>query len=362
MTDRPPSSPSSKLSNERKPSLIKRTQAAISSLIHDPAAIFNNPFTSAASVVAAIGGLLADQAGFGYVYVLIPFLVLILIGIWREARKTALYQKESIPLPIVINVANPASSDNALNALFHIIEKEERFRGHQHNLEEYLKIVPRDLVFNFRGDIHNHENLKDFLKITRYDLERLKAKTPKNTFLYLAYIGPASVGILVGTMLVNDSVKIFQYNKSSDSYYPVMEIVDRRIKEDVLTYEKFEVEIPEVTQPRVTVAIDVAFHKIRLEEPSIKIYGDVIYLKSRSMGTIQPNEDWAQYCREIFKVLNFAQQRYHEIRFVYSMPIALGVALGIALQNYWNVMLTNYESATGDYQDLIKLNEIRYYF
>lgn len=310
-----------------------------------------------------LGGLIADQLGVGYLYVLLPVLALILIGIGSEARKTAIYQKESIPLPIVINVSNPASSKNALNSLFHVIEKNERFKGHKKNLSEYLRILPTDLIFNFRGDIHNQEILKDFLKITRYDLERLKSKTPRNTTIYLAYIGPVSVGILVGTMLGLDSIKIFQYSKSSESYYPAIEIRDRRIKEDTHDYEKFEVNFPpEKLHSKVTIAIDVSAHKIRLEEASIQTYGDLIYLKSRSIGTIQPDEDWTQYCREIIKILNYAQQKYDEIRLVYSMPYTLAIAVGIATQNYWNIMLTNYDSKTSSYQDLIKLNDIRYYF
>jgi len=345
-----------------KVSFIRQSKIAIASVIRDPGMILNNPFGVIASIVAMLGGLIADQFGFGYLFVFIPALLLFIAGIWSEAGKIALYQKEWIPLPIVINISNPASSENALNSLFNLIEKDEQFRGHRKNLAEYLKILPNDLIFNFRGDIHVQENLKDFLKITRYDLERLKAKTPKNTTIYLAYIGPVSVGILVGTMLGLESLKIFQYSKSSESYYPAISICDRRIKEDIDQYEKFEVDLPEKQHSKVTVAIDAASHNIRLQESSIQTYGDVIYLKTRSAGTIDRDEDWIQYCREIFKALNYAQQNYDEIRLVYSMPYTLGVAIGIAVQNYWNVMLTNYDSQTSSYRDLIKLNDIRYYF
>ena len=85
-----------------------------------------------------------------------------------------------------------------------------------------------------------------------------------------------------------------------------------------------------------------------------------IVIEQRIAGTITSDEDWLQYCREIFKVLNDTQQHYDEIRLLYSMPVSLAIAVGIAAQNYWNIMLTNYDSATNTYRDLIKLNQIRY--
>jgi hypothetical protein len=341
--------------------ILRQVKGMIVELVHDPQAILNSPLNGIAGIIGAIGGLLADQIGAGYGVVLVVVLGLFLLGIWSEARKKSLYTHAAIPLPIVINVSNPANSENALNALFNLIEQDRSFRNHRHNLAQYLKILPADLIFNYHGDIHQPERLKDFLKITRYNLEKLKQQTPKNTVIHLVYIGPASVAILVGTALSLDSIQVYQYSKTSESYYPVVEICDRTLKEHINTFEKFEVVHPAKTQTTVTVAIDVASHKIRTQDPTILNYGDLIYMKSRSTGTIEFNEDWMQYSREIFHVLNLAQQEYGEIRLIYSMPVALGIVLGIALQNYWNILLTNYDSPSNTYRDLIKLNQIQYY-
>ncbi|MFB2875676.1 SAVED domain-containing protein [Floridanema aerugineum] len=67
-----------------------------------------------------------------------------------------------------------------------------------------------------------------------------------------------------------------------------------------------------------------------------------------------------QYCREIFKVLHEAQQHYTEIKLVYSMPVSLAIAVGMTIQHFWNVKLTNYDPKTETYADLIKMNEIIY--
>ena len=47
---------------------------------------------------------------------------------------------------------------------------------------------------------------------------------------------------------------------------------------------------------------------------------------------------------------------------VYSMPISLAIAGGMAIGNYWNIILTNFNSEPQSYQDLIKINQVKYYF
>lgn len=342
---------------------MNRIKDAICQTLSDPSGILENPYTGIAGLIGTFGSFIADQSGGGYYIPLLMMLPVFIYGIWNQSRRRAIYTHEAIPLPIVINISNPASSENALNALFHLIEKTGRYGRHQANLAKYCNIDARELVFEYRNDIHNREMLQDFLKITRFNLERLKQQTPKNTTIHLAYIGPSSVGVLVGTMFGTDGVKIFQYNKSSDSYYPAIEVKDRRLKEDITEFEKLERQKTEKSAERVVVAIDVAAHKIRLSDPEIQGYGDLIHLKSRCEGTIAANEDWLQYCREIFKVLNLAQQQgYEEIKLVYSMPVALAIAVGMAAQNYWPILLTNYDKATNRYRDLMRLNELTYYF
>jgi hypothetical protein len=260
----------------------------------------------------------------------------------------------------VIKIANPADSNKALQSLFNIIETENKYKDHKNNLDQYLNVSETDLIFNYSCDIYDQEMLKTFLQILRYNLEKLKKKTPQNTIIYLAYIGPISVAIMVGTILATEGVKIFQYNKSSDSYYPVVEISDRKLKEDIKEYEKFERVVTEKGQDRVTIAIDVSSHKINLNDQSIENYGDLIYLKSKGSGTIEKNEDWLQYSREIFKTINIAQQKnYQEIKLVYSMPITLGILVGMAVQQYWPILLTQYDNST--YRNLINLQEFKLY-
>lgn len=348
---------------QRMRSTVSRLVKMVSQLTNTDTLLdaLSNPYSALAGVIATVGTFVVESLEQGTLVLLGVTVAILLFGVYQEARKAAIYRHGAVPLPVVINVSNPARSENALTTLFSVIERDPRFRRHRKNLAQYLQILPADLVFEYRGDIHNASRLQVFLQLTRHDLERLKAKLPTETVIHLAYVGPASVGILVGTLLGVDGVVLYQFTKSSNRYHPVIEVSDRRLKENITGYEKFEVQIPEPTQARVTIGIDVSSHKINLNAPSIETYGDVMYLKSHSMGTIELEEDWAQYCREIFAVLNYAQQNYQEIQLVYSMPVALAIAIGIATRNYWNILLTNYDSQTRQYRPLIKLNDVSYY-
>jgi len=306
--------------------MLKSLKNVLGNLRQYPYNIIFNPLTNAALAIAAILALIADQFGQGYYLIFLITLALVIIGIWLESQKYDLYKHQAIPLPIVIKIANPADSNKALQSLFNIIETENKYKDHQNNLDQYLNISETDLIFNYSCDIYDQEMLRAFLQILRYNLEKLKKKTPQNTIIYLAYIGPISVAIMVG------------------------------IKE----YEKFERVVTEKGQDRVTIAIDVSSHKINLNDQSIENYGDLIYLKSKGSGTIEKNEDWLQYSREIFKTINIAQQKnYQEIKLVYSMPITLGILVGMAVQQYWPILLTQYGNST--YRNLINLQEFKLY-
>jgi hypothetical protein len=340
--------------------MIEKLKNVFNNFCQSPYNIFFNPVTNIVLAIAAIFAPIADRFEQGHYLVFIVTLVFIIIGIWLESQKYDLYKHQAIPLPIVVKIANPADSNKALQSLFKIIETENKYKDHKNNLDKYLNISEADLIFNYSCDIYDQEMLKAFLQILRYDLEKLKKKTPQNTIIYLAYIGPISVAIMVGTILATEGVKIFQYNKSSDSYYPVVEVSDRKLKEDIKEYEKFERVVTEKGKNKVTVAIDVSAHKINLNDESIENYGDLIYLKSKGSGTIEKKEDWLQYSREIFKTLNIAQQKnYQEIKLVYSMPISLGILIGMAVQQYWPILLTQYENST--YKDLINLQDFKPY-
>ncbi len=321
--------------------------------------VIETHWTVLAGFVAAIAPLLFST----YNSVIFSIVIIIfLVGIVIEANKYKIYKKEALPIPIVINIANAADSLDALNSLFNVIQDQPEYHNYRENIDKYLGITEGDLVYKYQGDIFDTEHLKEFLKITKHDLERIKRKTPQNSIFYLVYIGPISVAFLVGSMLGREGMLLFQRTQEKNSYQCVMEVKDRKLKEDTPDFEKFNVIYQNIDSGKnqVTIAIDAAAHKIKTNHPSISNYGDVIVLQSKTGNTIGYEEDWTQYCREIFNVLNKAQREYGEIKLVYSMPVNLAIAVGMATQHFWNILLTNYEGKTGEYKDFIKMNEVTY--
>lgn len=352
--------------------LIQKVKKVISLTLKQPGKVFNNRWTTITSFVAIFGGFFADQIGTGYIIVSGILLLLLAIGVWQEASKLEFYTKRQISLPVVFSITNAADSKNALRLLFNVIEDDPQEQNHRQNLAKYLNIVEEDLIFEYNGNIFDPEPLKDFLKISRYKLERLKTKTPKSTAFEIAYIGPIAVAILVGTLFANDEVRLFQYNKSSGNYSPIIKIYSREHKQHIQNHEKFSVVQstsaninPGQPFDNLVVAINVSSHKVNMQSAcqSYQRDIDIIHLQAKNNGTIETHEDWLQYVREIYKVLNDAQQNsYKEIKLVYSMPVILGLALGLATQNYWPIQLTHYDSDTGNYKNVLKMNDISYYF
>lgn len=355
--------------------VIQTVKEIVAIALANPRVIaIETPWTALAGLVAGIAPLLYSSENnliiFGIVigikYNLIIFGIVIaifLIGIAIAANKYKIYTEDALPVPVVINIANSADSFDALNSLFNLIQTRTQYRNYRANIDKYLSITESDLVYKYDGDIFDTDRLQDFLKITKHDLERVKRKTPQNSIFYLVYIGPISVSFLIGSMLGREGMQLFQRTQTNNSYQCVMEVKDRELKEDTPDFEKFDVtyQCSEPRQPNVTIAIDAAAHKVKLNDPSITCYGDIIILQNKTGHTIGYEEDWTQYCREIFKVLNQAQQNYAEIKLVYSMPVTLAIAVGMTTQHFWNIQLTNYDSKTGGYKDLIKMNEVIYY-
>ena len=340
--------------------LFQQVKAIVGIAIANPRkTAIETPWTAGAGFVVGVAPLLFSR------YNSIIFCIamgIFSVGIGIEANKYRIYTENALPIPIVINIANPANSEDALNSLFSLIQEQTPYNHYRENLKKYLSITEGDLVYKYQGDIFDTEYLKDFLKITKHDLEQVKRKTPQNSIFYLAYIGPASVAFLVGSMLAREGMQLFQRTQDNNSYQCVMSVKDRKLKENISGFEKFTVtySCSEPPAPKVTIAIDAAAHKIKLNAPNITNYGDIIVLQNKSGNTIGYDEDWTQYCREIFKVLNEAQQNYTEIKLVYSMPVSLAVAVGMTIQHFWDVQLTNYDGKAGTYQNLIKMNEITY--
>ncbi len=319
----------------------------------------SNRYVTIGSIIAILMAFVADYIGIPTVYAGAGVIVA-LFFIWAfidEMRKQKLYSQPNIPIPIIFNISNPANSLSALNSLFENFEKS--YPNHKTNLEKYFNITQQDLVFEYNGDIFDEDRFIDFLKISKHDIKRLEAKTPQNVQFHVVYIGPIANAILVGTMFGTEGVTLYQYNKSTDSYAVALEIDSRSFKEPIDAFEIFKREdIGEVEgSDKITVAIDLASHKVALN----KLEKPIIHLESQVGATLHKAEEFIRANREIYSVINNLQQQAPHITLAYSMPTTVAILLGMSIQSYWDITLTQFND--GEYKPVIShLNKIKYYF
>lgn len=317
--------------------------------------ILSNIYIQISLIFIALGGLISDQFGYGYWKVLILVFLLILVAVYDEFKKRKIYTSENIPIPLVFNISNPADSKTALQDLFKILDKE--YPNHKNNLKKYFNIIENDLIFKYDGDIFDEERFIDFLKITKHQLKKLDAQTPQNIHFHIVYIGPIANAIMIGTMLGTEGATLYQYNKSTDSYTISVELNSRAYKEHVKEFKIIEKKTIGEINKSVTIAIDLASHKIALK----KLQEPIIHLQSTIGATIHKSEDFLRANQEIYAVINEIQQQVSHITLVYSMPTTIAIMIGMSVQNYWDIELTQF--GDGEYKTVIKhLNKIKYYF
>lgn len=322
----------------------------------------NSKFGILAMTIIAFGGLISDAMATGYFFVVCAGSILMLYALYKEWDRRDLYSQSAVSIPVVFNISNPADCRSALNALYGKLEQE--YPDHRESLKRYFNITDEDLIYHYNGDIYDERRMIDFLKICKHDLKRLDARTPGNVHFHIAYIGPISGAILVGTLFPTEGVTLYQYDRSNKSYSIALQIDGRNYKEPVRRFEVLEGSLSQTLETiggcpgkRVTLALELSSHKIdlaELDEPRI-------LLKSSLGATLDNADEFIRANREIYTVINELQTRCDKITLVYSIPTALGLLLGMSLQTYWNIRLTQYDK--GRYRTVIEsLREIEYRF
>jgi len=106
-------------------------------------------------------------------------------------------------------------------------------------------------------------------------------------------------------MLGTEGITLYQYNKSTDSYTISIEIKSREYKEQIKEFKIIKKSITSQIKDSVTVAIDLASHKValgKLDEP-------IVHLQSTIGSTIHTPEQFIRANQEIYAVINELQQR-----------------------------------------------------
>ncbi len=323
-----------------------------------------------ATTFAGFGGLAADAffGKTGFAFILIVALLFLWLAIREEKTIETLYKNETIPIPIVISVDDNTPMEILFNSLIMEIEKEVKFKGLEEKLKKYFTITSEMLMFKYTGDMYDNDRLISFLQIIRYELNDIQSRLDNKAEFHIIYLKRPAVGFALGGMFRSDGIVIYQNNDYKNRLDKVVKIDSRRYKEKVFAYEKFDVinSLESKEDKKLLIVIQISSHNISLTSEKLKAFKNVISLISRGNGTISVDKkevdegEWIAYAQEIYNVINRIKDDFDEITLVHSMPEAVAVVVGMALENYWNINICQYDDSA--YKKVINLKDIKYYF
>jgi len=290
--------------------------------------------------------------------------ILLLIIAYLVSRERKVYDTEILPIPIVINIDSNEATSYVLKNLFTQLEQDSKFKNLRNNLKRYRSIVENDLMFTYSGDLYDKERMISFMQLIKYQITKIKESVPNKVEFHLAYYKRPAYGIFLGYVFAEEDLVIYQNNPNEDLFNKVAEIKGRKHKNTINRYQKFDVKriSTDKNSDTLLIGIKAASHNINFNTPNLQKYTNIISFEAKHEGTIKLEEDWVQYVREIFTLLNEEQTKYKHITIAHAMPEAIAVMIGLAIGNYWSVMITQYEFGEGDYFDIFPTNHLKCYF
>ena len=228
--------------------------------------VLENAYFQFISIAVILLGVFADAlANTLYYYSLGSVVALfILLAIWDVRRMQKIYQKDTLHIPVVINVAAKHNAGHIFNTLVKDIEKKHALSSLEKNLKRYSNIFKDDLIFEYNGDIYNKKSLISFIQIISYQLNKIQANSANKVVFHLAYYKLPSIGFLVGAIFDLDSIVIYQNNPDKDSFDEVAITQERNYKNEVDEYKKFSITEPknDGTKKRVLLGLKLSSHDI----------------------------------------------------------------------------------------------------
>jgi len=326
--------------------------------------LLQNALTQTSMVIAGFGGLLSDaylgREGFYVTFIL--SLLLFIWAIYDEYKRQLFYKNTIIPIPVVISVDDAKPLNAIFTSIVKEIEKNKQFIGIEKHLRHYFGISKEELLFEYKGDLYDNQRLISFLQIIRYSLTNVEKRMDNRVQFHIAYLRRPAIGIALGGMFRSDGIVVYQNNDYQDRFDKVATIDSRQYKEKIERYEKFE-RIESFKRPEecsLLLVIQLSSHNVVYTHEAFAHLSNRVVLQSKGNGTIALDEDWVRYAQEIYNTINDLRRHYTHITIAHSMPEAVAIILGMALENYWQINVTQYDNE--DYKQVIMLNTIKYHF
>lgn len=324
-----------------------------------------------ATFVAGFGGLFSDAlfGMYGFIATLIIAFMILFSGMRRENDIAKLYSNEIIPIPVVISIDDNTPITMLFKSLLsRVIEEDSRFDNLMDKLEKYFNISSNMLMFKYDGDMYDNARLISFLQIIRYELNDVQNRLDNKAQFHILYLRRPAYGFALGGMFRSDGIVVYQNNDYKNRLDKVALIDSRKYKEKINKYKKYDVikDFNNRENKKLLIVIQISSHDVSVKNKSFQDIENIITIRSKGNGTIPVDKEnvdngvWIEYAQEIYNVINRIKSDFDEITIVHSMPEAIAVIVGMALENYWDINVYQFDDSV--YKQVINLKQIKYYF
>lgn len=325
--------------------------------------LLDNFYIQLAGLLAMFLSPVADAIGGSnaFWYLFSTLILLFIFGIFDEIKKNKIMTQDTVHIPIVIKVDNGPDTKYVLHNLIEKIEEKINLSNYEDILKKYYSINLETLIFEYNGSIYEFDRLINFTRIIKYKVNQIEKELNGRVKFHIAYFKRPSVGFILGTIFRTEAIIVYQNNDYENRFYPVLDINSRKYKENTNIINNYEIkkDLLDTNEKSILLVLNIASHLVNINAKNLKSYKNKIILTAKSNGSIPYDSDWIDYSREIYSIINQLQTEFNHIIIAHSMPESLAITLGMALENYWNITITQYENE--DYKEVYKMNKIKYY-
>ena len=324
-----------------------------------------NKYVSLASIIGLLLGFLSDALDNDIAkWIIFAIIVILFIfAIVNEYRLNSKFNKEVIHIPVVIKIGSKVEASYVMNNLIEEIEKIENTSSYKRDILRFLKIDLDSFIYEFKGDIYDFDNLMDFSRYINHEIKKLQVQIGNKIEFHVAYYQKPAIGFLLGTIFKTENISVYQNNDYKNTFFKVFDINSRKYKENKPNNEFYTIDRSYMTDEsnEILVVLNSSSHNVNVNSDKLKQYSNFVKLTLNSNGTIPYEIDWVEHSQEIYTLLNELQIKYKHIVLAHAMPESLSLVLGMAIENYWNLTITQYNPKTSDYDEMYTMNQIKYF-
>ncbi len=331
---------------------------------------FSNRIVQIASLLGLFIGYIGDAVANKTLYWALAgvIIVLLLIAIIDEIKNYDELHTDTIHIPVIIRVDDNTDVEYVYGTLMKKIEQEYGLKNYESKLLKYRGINPKEFIFEYNGDIFEFDRLLSFAQIINYKINQTQKKLQSKVLFHIAYYRRPSVAFMLGSMLRTEGIIVYQNDDGGSTFNKVSNATTRNYKERVKVFEKYDV-VQDIQQPEqkddLLLIINSASHDVNPNVASLQGFANKVTatLKPQTngrLGSVPPTDEWSDYSSELYTLIHDYRLEYKKITIAHAMPEAMALLVGMAIENYWNIDITQYKD--GDNPYIYNMKNVHYYF